>query len=251
MDAAVISISFNGLILAFLPAVIVIAILYRWACDARTAIYAALRMLIQLLLIGYVLVYIFEADQPWVIISVLVIMLVAASWISIRPLQSKQPHLYLNALIAISVGGIPTLALVSQVVIDVQPWFSPRYVVPLAGMIFAGAMNTVSLAAERLQAEIDRGVPYIEARRSALHAALIPMINSLLAVGLVSLPGMMTGQILSGISPPIAAKYQIVVMTMLFGASGISAAIYLVLADRHLARSRHHPGKPDHDDISL
>jgi putative ABC transport system permease protein len=191
-------------------------------------------MLIQLLLIGYVLVYIFEADQPWVIISVLIIMLGIASWISIRPLQSKQPHLYLNALIAISVGGVPTLALVSQVVIDVQPWFSPRYVVPLAGMIFAGAMNTVSLAAERLQAEIDRSVPYIEARRSALHAALIPMINSLFAVGLVSLPGMMTGQILSGISPLIAAKYQIVVMTMLFGASGISAAIYLVLADRQL-----------------
>jgi putative ABC transport system permease protein len=164
-------------------------------------------------------------------------MLGIASWISIRPLQSKQPHLYLNALIAISVGGVPTLALVSQVVIDVQPWFSPRYVVPLAGMIFAGAMNTVSLAAERLQAEIDRSVPYVEARRSALHAALIPMINSLLAVGLVSLPGMMTGQILSGVSPLIAAKYQIVVMTMLFGASGISAAIYLMLADRHLARS--------------
>ncbi|MCH7502675.1 MAG: ABC transporter permease, partial [Proteobacteria bacterium] len=89
---------------------------------------------------------------------------------------------------------------------------------------------------ERFQAEIDRGVPYIQARRSALHAALIPMINSLFAVGLVSLPGMMTGQILSGVSPMIAAKYQIVVMTMLFGASGISAAIYLVLASRQLAK---------------
>jgi putative ABC transport system permease protein len=125
-----------------------------------------------------------------------------------------------------------TLALVSQLVIDIEPWFSPRYVVPLAGMIFAGAMNTVSLAAERFQAEIDKGIPYIAARRTALQASLIPVINSLFAVGLVSLPGMMTGQILSGISPLIAAKYQIVVMTMLFGASGISAALYLVLARR-------------------
>ena len=142
MDAAVTSISLTGLILAFLPALIVIAILYRWTVVAQTAVYATLRMLIQLLLVGYVLVYIFEADQPWVIISVLVIMLVVASWISIRPLRNKQPHLYLNALVAISVGGIPTLALVTQAVIDVQPWFSPRVVVPLAGMIFAGSMKS-------------------------------------------------------------------------------------------------------------
>ena len=236
MDAAVTSISLTGLILAFLPALIVIAILYRWTIVAQTAIYATLRMLVQLMLIGYVLVYIFETDQPWVIMSVLAVMPIVASWIAIRPLQGKQPHLYFHALIAISVGGAPTLALVSQAVIDVQPWFNPRYVVPLAGMIFAGSMNSVSLAGERFQAEIGRGAPYAEARRSALQASLIPMINSLFAVGLVSLPGMMTGQILSGVSPLIAARYQIVVMTMLFGASGISAAIYLVLAGRRLAK---------------
>ena len=134
-----------------------------------------------------------------------------------------------DALIAISLGGIPTLALVTQAVIAIEPWFSPRYIVPLAGMIFAGSMNAVSLAAERYEAESGRGVPYSEARRTAFQASLIPTINSLLAVGLVSLPGMMTGQILSGVSPLIAAKYQIVVMTMLFGASGTAAAIYLSL----------------------
>ena len=189
-------------------------------------------MLLQLLLIGYVLVYIFEADQPGIIVTVLLIMLALASWIAIRPLRNKQPHLYLHALAAISIGGLVTLVLVSQFVIGVEPWFSPRYVVPLAGMIFAGSMNTVSLAAERFQAEIDKEVPYVQARRTALQASLIPVINSLFAVGLVSLPGMMTGQILSGISPLIAAKYQIVVMAMLFGASGISASLYLVLARR-------------------
>ena len=196
--------------------------------------YATLRMLIQLLLIGYVLVYIFESDQPAFIIAVLAIMLFVASWIAIRPLQKKQPRVYLNSLVAVSVGGVLTLALVSQVVIDVEPWFSPRYVVPLAGMIFAGAMNAVSLAAERFQSEHDRGEPYDKARRIALQASLIPITNSLFAVGLVSLPGMMTGQILSGVSPLVAAKYQIVVMTMLFGVSGISAALYLVLVRRSL-----------------
>ena len=235
MDTAVKAITTQGLALAFLPALIVIGIMFRWSAGAQTAVYATLRMLVQLLLIGYVLVYIFTADQPGIIVAVLVIMLLAASWIAIRPVQRRQPHIYLHALIAISVSGVLTLGLVSRFVIGVEPWFSPRYVVPLAGMIFAGAMNTVSLAAERLQAEIERGTKYSDARRIAFQASLIPMINSLFAVGLVSLPGMMTGQILSGVSPMVAAKYQIVVMTMLFGVSGISAAIYLELQHRAAA----------------
>ncbi len=241
MGTELTAISLQGLIFTMLPVAVVIGIMFRWSAGARTAIYATLRMLIQLLLIGYVLVYIFDTDQPAFIIAVLVIMLTVASWIAIRPLQNKQPQMYLNSLGAISVGGILTLTLVSQVVIDVQPWFSPRYVVPLAGMIFAGAMNAVSLAAERLQSERDRGVPYVEARRIALQASLIPITNSLFAVGLVALPGMMTGQILSGVSPLVAAKYQIVVMTMLFGAAGISAALYLVLANRSLRRAEDQP----------
>ena len=237
METAVKVITTQGLVLAFLPALVVFGIMFRWAAGTKTAVYATLRMLIQLLLIGYVLIYIFTADQPIVIVGVLVIMLLAASWIAIRPVQHKQPRLYLNALAAISVSGLLTLGLVSQFVISVEPWFSPRYVVPLAGMIFAGAMNTVSLAAERLQAEIERKTSYPEARRIAFQASLIPMINSLFAVGLVALPGMMTGQILSGVSPMIAAKYQIVVMAMLFGVSGISAAIYLELQHRSASRA--------------
>lgn len=232
MGTTLTAISLQGLVIAVLPAAVVIGILFRWSADGKTAIIATLRMLVQLLLIGYVLIYIFETDRPVFIIAVLTVMITVASWIAIRPLQKKQPQMYFNSLVAISIGSLPTLALVSQFVIDVQPWFSPRFVVPLAGMIFAGSMNTVSLAAERLQSEIDNKTPYIEARRIALQASLIPITNSLFAVGLVSLPGMMTGQILSGISPLVAAKYQIVVMTMLFGASGISAAVYLVLANR-------------------
>ncbi len=232
MDAVVTAIPVQGLVLAFVPAAIAIGIIFRWQAGTQTALYATARMLLQLLLIGYVLVYIFDADQPAIIVAVLLFMLVVSSWIAIRPLQHKQPHAYRNALAAITVGGLLTLALVSQAVLGIQPWFSPRYVVPLAGMIFAGSMNAVSLAGERFLSEYDRGTPYLKARRIALRASLIPITNSLFAVGLVSLPGMMTGQILSGVSPLVAAKYQIVVMTMLFGASGISAALYLVLANR-------------------
>jgi putative ABC transport system permease protein len=236
MDAVVTAIPVRGLVLAFVPAAIVIGIIFHWKAGAQTALYATGRMLIQLLLIGYALVYIFDAEQPEIIVVVLLFMLVVASWIAVRPLRHKQPQAYPNALVAISVGGILTLGLVSQAVLGVEPWFNPRYVVPLAGMIFAGSMNAVSLAGERFLSEFDRGVPYEKARRISLQASLIPITNSLFAVGLVSLPGMMTGQILSGISPMVAAKYQIVVMTMLFGASGISAALYLMLAHRSLCR---------------
>lgn len=234
MNAAVESITWQGLILSLVPAAVVVAIMVRWSAGAKTALYATARMLIQLLLIGYVLVYIFEADNPGIIVGVLTIMLAVASWISIRPVQHKQAQVFGHALLAISVGGVLTLALVSQVVIGVEPWFSPRYVIPLAGMIFAGAMNAVSLAAERLQAETEREVAAPDARRIALQASLIPIINSLFAVGVVALPGMMTGQILSGVSPLVAAKYQIVVMSMLFGVSGISASLYLTLQGRRI-----------------
>lgn len=233
MNTAIQAITLDGLALAFIPTAVVIGIMIRWSAGAKTAAYATLRMLIQLLLIGYVLVYIFEAERAEIIVAVLLLMLTMASWIAIRPVNKKQPHVFRNALVAISAGGILVLALVSQIVIGVEPWFSPQYVVPLAGMIFAGAMNAVSLAAERLLAETDRGTSRIEARRIALQAALIPIVNSLFAVGVVALPGMMTGQILSGVSPLVAAKYQIVVMSMLFGVSGISAALYLWLQGRH------------------
>jgi putative ABC transport system permease protein len=216
--------------IAFVPVAIVIAIMYRWSAGATTALYATVRMLVQLLLIGYVLIFIFDTDDPRIIVGVLLLMLSIASWIAIRPVRNKTLKTYLRSLTAITVGGALTLALVSQAVVGVEPWFSPRYVVPLAGMIFAGAMNAVSLAAERMQSELDRNSSYEEARRIAFQAALIPITNSLFAVGLVALPGMMTGQILSGISPLVAAKYQIVVMTMLFGAAGIAAAIYLAMA---------------------
>ena len=227
MNTSVQAISLAGLIWAFVPTVVVMAIMYRWSLQAGTALYAVARMLIQLLLIGYVLAYIFETDHPGLIVFTLSVMLVAASWIALRPLKEKQSHLYGKALAAIMIGGTFTLALVTQVVVGVQPWFLPRYVIPLAGMIFASSMNAVSLAAERFEAECDRGRPYIDARNTALQSSLIPVTNSLFAVGLVSLPGMMTGQILSGVSPLIAAKYQIVIMCTVFGASGMSAALYL------------------------
>jgi len=229
MNASIVTISISGLLWAFVPTIIVLGLLHYWALNVRSAIHAVSRMLIQLLVIGYILVFIFESTHAAVILMVLSVMLVAASWIALRPLQQKTFKHYRNALIAIFIGGMLSLALVTQIVLDLDPWYLPRYMVPLAGMIFASSMNAVSLAAERFEAERRKASPYLEARNSAFHSSLIPVTNSLFAVGLVALPGMMTGQILSGVSPLIAAKYQIVIMCSVFGASGISAGLYLFL----------------------
>ncbi len=233
MSGSVAAIDVAGLVVAFLPALVVIAIMRVWKAGAGAALHATLRMLVQLLLIGYVLVYVFETDSLTIVAAVLAIMLVAASAIAVRTLTAREPGHYLRAFAAIALGGVSTLVLVTAGVLRVEPWFAPRYVVPLAGMIFAGAMNAVSLAAERFEAERARGEVSDAARRKAYRAALIPVVNSLFAVGLVALPGMMTGQVLSGVSPLVAAKYQIVVMTMLLGAAGLAAAVYLKLEGRH------------------
>ena len=115
--------------------------------------------------------------------------------------------------------------------------------IPIAGMIFSNSMTTISLAAERFYSEYQHQPDYLSCRNIAYQAALIPIFQFLLAVGLVSLPGMMTGQILSGVSPLVAARYQIMVMLMIFGSSGISAAIFLSLLKNHL-ESRDENGQP-------
>jgi len=225
-----------NLALAFLPVFIVLVIQYFWSREHRNGIYGVSRMLVQLLMIGYFLNYLFDTDSAGIVLAFLAIMVFAASWIGLRTVRHKQLSLYPKALLAIIVGGGTTLVLVTQGVLNLTPWYWPNYFIPLAGMIFANAMNSVSLAADRLEAEIGREVSFDKARNIAFRASLIPITNSLFAVGLVSIPGMMTGQILSGISPLIAARYQIMVMCMVFGAAGISSACFLALVKRDFVK---------------
>jgi len=229
MSSSIQTIQLLNLALAFIPVIAVIVIIGKWQLGYKSSLYAVCRMLIQLLLIGYFLAYIFKTENALIVVTVLAVMLFSASWIALRTVSIPRKTLYLKSFLAIFIGGGSILLLISQAVLNLVPWYLPSYLIPLAGMIFANSMNSISLAGERLEAEISRNIPYEKARSIALQASLIPITNSLLAVGLVSLPGMMTGQILSGVSPLIAARYQIMVMCMIFGSAGISAAIFLTL----------------------
>ncbi len=227
MKETIQTIPISNLLLAFIPVAIVIVIVWKWKIGYRNSIYAVIRMLLQLMLVGYLLTFIFNADRSWIVLAVLTVMLLSASWIALRTIKIPRRELYMKCFAAICLGGGLILILITQGVLQLQPWYLPSYAIPLAGMIFANAMNSISLAGERLQAELGRNETFDRAKIVALQAALIPITNSLFAVGLVSLPGMMTGQILSGVSPFIAARYQIMVMCMMFGSAGISSALFL------------------------
>ena len=231
MSANIPDIPLMNLLFSFIPIVLVIAIFYWWSMEVRVTLYAVGRMLLQLLAIGYALTYLFETEYNSITIAVLVVMMLISAWIALRPLNHKSTQLYLKSLAAIALSGTAVLFFTTEVVLALDSSLAPRYVIPLAGMVYANAMNVVSLAAERLENELcDHRIVYQEARKTALRTSLIPSINTLLAVGLVSLPGMMTGQILAGVSPLIAVRYQVVIMCMIFGSSALAAFFYLLFS---------------------
>ncbi len=227
LGATVAPISLARLALLVLPLCLVLVFFVRFGLDIKRPGLAVARMLGQLLIIGYFLSYVFEATSSWPVLVVLGVMVVASSWIGLGSVEARRSALFRKALIAIAMGGGLNLVLVTFGVLGLDPWYEPSTVIPLAGMIFAGSMNSVSLSAERFYSERSGGAALADALRTAYNAALIPILNSFFAVGLVMIPGMMTGQILSGVEPLVAARYQILVMGMLLGAQGISAALFL------------------------
>jgi len=216
------------LALAFIPVLVVLFIQFAWSLSQKRTIHALTRMLVQLLLVGFFLSYIFDSNSAWLVLMLLTIMVLFSSWIALSNIEAPKWQLFKQAVLAISVSGGLTLIIISQGVLQLSPWYHAQTLIPLAGMVFASSMNSISLCGERFYSELANKVNYKEARNTAFQASMIPNVNALLAVGIVSLPGMMTGQILSGVSPFIAARYQIMVMCMIFASAGIASAIFLL-----------------------
>ena len=110
MNGGILEISLQGLIYAFIPALAVLVVMWRWQAGAGTAVYAMARMLVQLLAIGYVLIYIFESDNYWIIAGVLTVMIAVASWIAVRPLGASRRRSWPNSLVAIGIASVLILA---------------------------------------------------------------------------------------------------------------------------------------------
>lgn len=225
----------------------------------RPLLLAALRMLAQLLIAGIVLKIVFQQGSPWLTALAALVMALAAGWEA----QARQ-HRRLVGWSAFGLGT-GTLGLVGFLValyamlavVRPEPWYAPRYLIPILGMILGNAMSSVALVLDAMTERAARDRAGIEAQlalgatryaafnasmRAALRTGLMPVINAFAATGLVTLPGMMTGQIIAGADPIEAAKYQVIIMFLLGGASALAAvatalwSVLLLTDDRHRLR---------------
>jgi len=220
------TISWSALAWCLVPIFLTGAIYLHWLGSVKELAIASSRMVLQLIAVGYLLVLIFAEPSLPISLLVLSVMFSVAAWISIRPVK-HHPAILVPAAIALSLSVALHLAISLKLVIQIDPWYLPQVMIPLAGMYFANSMTSISLTAERYFSELDNHGDQVLAQANAFKTAMIPQINGLLAVGLVALPGMMTGQILSGVSPLIAVRYQIMIMAMLLGACAVASALFL------------------------
>ncbi|MEP3278013.1 MAG: iron export ABC transporter permease subunit FetB [Stappiaceae bacterium] len=223
---------------------------------ARQLLFASLRMIVQLLMVGLVLKTVFAVASPWLTLLIAAIMIGFAGR-EIRARQERQ----LSGIWGLSLGGGAMMAagtLVTLFALAVQikpdPWWSPQYSLPLFGMILGNTMTGVSLGLDTLHSTIFRERGTVEARlllgktrweavlpatRRALRSGFTPIINSMAATGVVSLPGMMTGQILSGVDPQEAVKYQLLIMFLIGGATGLGVLAAVLSSVWRLTDHRH------------
>lgn len=216
---------------------------------------AAVRTTVQLLLIGLVLKYLFEQSHPALVVGVAFIMLLAAAW-EVRSRQSQRLRGWQSfgiGALAMFISSFSITLLALWVIIGAQPWYDPQYLIPVLGMLLGNTMTGIALALERLnssavdqRAVIEQRLMLGESPRQALQgimqdsarSGLIPIINAMAAAGLVSLPGMMTGQILAGSPPVEAVKYQILIMFLIAGGTGLGTLTALHINARRLFDER-------------
>ena len=213
------------------------------------------RLCIQLTLLGYILDWVFALDALWAVLGIIIVMtLIAGYEISARQTTRKdQLYTILTGLGAMSVGAWLTGAILLLFILKLEPVWSPQYAIPLIGMLLGNTMNGVALAIDRLKSNIKDNHLRIEAQlahgltanvilrpytQQAFKTALIPTINGMMVAGIVSIPGMMTGQVLAGADPSLAAKYQIIIFCGIALCSGMGSLVAIGLTKRRLFDQR-------------
>ncbi len=253
--AGVIELQTIDLVLAGLLVLVagVVSALLRLKLEKRLLV-ASVRTVVQLLLIGYLLKWVFGIDSLLLVLGLAMLMIVVASRAAVtRPSRTFAGVSWL-AFLSLTVTGLITTVTVTGLIVGVEPWWRPQYMIPLLGMILGNGLTGISLSLdllleslaekrEEVEMELALGASAWEASRgpmaNAVRRGMIPIINTMMVVGIVALPGMMTGQILSGTDPLDAVKYQMVVMFMIAGATSLGCMGITLLAGRRLFNRRH------------
>ncbi|MDO0822503.1 ABC transporter permease [Desulfosporosinus nitroreducens] len=215
---------------------------------------SSLRMTIQLVLVGYILAYVFEHSHPFYALVIVAIMLIFAIHnIFNRTKSQLSPEIKKIVALSMTLGILASLIYFVLVVLQVSPWYEPRYVIPIAGMIIGNSMTGISLGVKTLVEGMTTNKQLVEAAlilgatpkmaskqivNNAFDAAMLPTINSMVGMGIVFLPGMMTGQILGGASPVVAIEYQIAVMLGIVGSVALTVLLFVQFGYKTFFNSR-------------
>ena len=227
----------------------------------RRLLIASARTVVQLLLIGLVLQWIFAPGRQWYYVSALMVaMTLIAGIAAVRRIERRYRGIWLDSIVSIWASSWLMAAVAVFGVVQVQgaaenaSWYNPQYAVPLLGMILGNTLNGISLGLDRLGSDLASkrdqvdtllalGATRWEAARSsvqhAVRVGMIPTINSMMVVGLVSLPGMMTGQLLAGVAPVHAVMYQIVIMFLIAVGTSVGTVSVVLLGYRRLFNADH------------
>lgn len=221
----------------------------------RQILIAAVRMVVQLAIVGMVLRSVFAAGSPLATAAVVLFMIgAAAREVATRPRQRLKRHMnYQISAAVVACAGFATVLLALTTAVRPDPWYAPRYAIPLMGIVLGSVLNSASLGLDSFFEGVTKGRAGIEAQlalgstihqslaeliRSSIRRGMIPIINQMSAAGVITLPGIMTGQLLAGMDPIEAAKYQILLLFLLTGAGGLAAAGAVYMAARSMTDER-------------
>ncbi len=240
----IINLSMLQLAFAYIFAVVLLIIVKKREIKREKEIFiSSIRMTLQLMLAGYILTFILKNPNALVTIGIIVIMELFAIYTVFRKFRGKISK-QLKFVIAFSLpaGTLVCLFYFLLIVIQISPWYNPQYFIPISGMLMGNSMTGISLGINSLQEGIITRKNLVEEAlilgatpqaavktiiNNSFDAAIMPTINSMVGMGIVILPGMMTGQILSGTAPSTAIAYQIAIMLGILGSVALSVILML------------------------
>lgn len=232
-----------------------LSLAWKLGLTSRLAL-AVVRACVQLLLVGLVLEWVFGLRNPWAVVAILAWMTAAAAWTAKGRISRSFPGMRRLLYASILASSMLVTFYGVLVVLRTEVWYEPQFIIPIAGMILGNTLTGITLSLDRLLAGFADQRPRIEAllahgaspreaildvRRDAARSGMIPILNAMLIAGAVSLPGMMTGQILGGVSPIEAVKYQVMILFLISGATAAGVVINVLVAPRMLFDSSARP----------